>query len=98
MFHDYSTKDLSGYLKQVSSSSDAIACYRRVQNSTVFYSERFIKKVKNRAALSEYINQQGIWFLILDEKDYKKYQNEIENKARIIYREGEHLLLTNKKP
>jgi 4-amino-4-deoxy-L-arabinose transferase-like glycosyltransferase len=96
MIHNYSTKDLSRYLKQVSSSSDAIACYRRVQNSTVFYSERFIIKVNKPAALSEYINQQGTWFLILDEKDYKKYQNDIENKARIIYREGEHLLLTNK--
>jgi len=97
LVHDYSTKDLAGYLRQVSSPSDSIACYRRVQNSTVFYSGRFVKKVKNRAALSEYINQQGTWFLILDEKDYKKNQNDIENKARIIYREGEHLLLTNKK-
>ena len=72
MVHDYSTKDLAGYLRQVSSPSDSIACYRRVQNSTVFYSGRFVKKVKNRAALSEYINQPGTWFLILDEKDYKK--------------------------
>jgi 4-amino-4-deoxy-L-arabinose transferase-like glycosyltransferase len=96
MFHDYSTKDLAGYLRQVSSPSDSIACYRRVQNSTVFYSGRFVKTVKNRAALSGYINQAGTWFLILDEKDYKKYQNDIENKARIIYREGDHLLLSNK--
>ncbi|MCX5903052.1 MAG: glycosyltransferase family 39 protein, partial [Proteobacteria bacterium] len=98
LVHDYSTKDLSGYLMQVSSPPDSIACYRRVQNSTVFYTGRLVTKVKNRAALSEYINQPGKWFLILDAKDYKKNQNEIENKARIIYREGEHLLLTNKKP
>ena len=97
MIHNFSTKDLAGYLGKVSSSSDSIACYRRVQNSTVYYSGRFVKKVKNRAALGEYINQPGTWFLILDERDYKKHIIDIGNKARIIYREGEHLLLTNKK-
>lgn len=94
--HTFSSKDLATYLRQVSLPSDSVACYRREQNSTVFYSGRLIQRVKNRAALSEYINQHGTWFLVLDDKDYNKYQNDIGNKARIIYREGEHLLLTNK--
>jgi 4-amino-4-deoxy-L-arabinose transferase-like glycosyltransferase len=97
MVHNFSTKDLAGYLGQMSAPSDSIACYRRVQNSTVYYSGRHVDKVKNKAALLAYINQPGTWFLILDEKDYNKYKNEIGNKARIVYREGEHLLLTNKK-
>ena len=93
--HSYSTKDLSCYLKQISSPSDHVACYRRVQNSTVFYSDRLIKEVKNRNKLIAYINQDGRWFCTIDEKDYAKNQNELAKKSKIIYREGEHILLTN---
>jgi hypothetical protein len=94
--HMFSTKDLAKYLRQVSLPADSVACYRREQNSTVFYSGRLIQRVKNQAALSEYIKQRNDWFLVMDDKDYQKYQAVLGGKAHVIYREGEHLLLTNK--
>jgi hypothetical protein len=95
--HVFSTKDLAGYLKQISSPSDHIIDYNRIANSTVFYSDRMVKLIKGKDNLLEFLNQQGKWYCMMDEKQYIKYQDEITKRSIIIYREGNRLLLTNKK-
>ena len=94
--HIFSTRDLAGYLKQVSSPSDQVADYNRIANSTVFYSDRQVKLIRGRDNLLEYMNQQGRWYLMIDEKQYVKNKDEITKQSKFIYREGNRLLLTNK--
>jgi 4-amino-4-deoxy-L-arabinose transferase-like glycosyltransferase len=92
----YSTKNLSLYLKQVISPSDKLAEYKRITNSTVFYSDRLIPVIKGRDNLLECMKSKGGWYLLIDEKDYLKNQIEITKRSKVIYQEGDHMLLTNK--
>jgi hypothetical protein len=92
----YSTKNLSLYLKQVISPSDQLAEYKRVTNSTVFYSDRLINVIKGRDNLLEYMKGNGRRYFLIDEKDYLKNQIDKIERAKVIYREGNHFLLTNK--
>jgi hypothetical protein len=52
--------------------------------------------IKGRDYLLEYMKSKGGWYLLIDEKDYLKNKIDKIEGVKVIYQEGDHMLLTNK--